>query len=234
MIAKIGVSIVEREVGKMIESSKKAKELGADLVELRLDFLPNLNEKEVEKVTKKVREINIATILTIRKKDSGGFFPEGREKRLGKLLLAGAKNVDFVDLELETNENFLSKLVNKAKNNGAKVIISSHNLKETPSLEEIIEVLKKEKEKEADICKFVCHANELGDNLKALAANLKFKNRKVVFCSGKLGRFSRIMAPLFGSEFTFASLERGKGAMSGQIDIQTTRMLIEKLRGEEG
>ncbi len=229
----ICVSIVEREFRGVLKSAKKAKLLGADLLELRLDFLSGLDDNKVVEVTKKVRDLDLPVILTIRGRGYGGKFQSKNEKEQLELLLSGARYVDFVDIELETNENLLRRSVRKVKKNGTQVIVSSHNLKETPDVEKILSVLDKEKKLGADVCKFVGKANKIEDNLKILSANLKFKKgKKVVFCSGKFGKVSRTLAPFFGSEWTFASLERWKEAMPGQLDISTLRNVVSMIKND--
>lgn len=229
---KICVSVIEKNSECIIKNAKKAKRAGAELIELRMDFLKNLDKSKVGEVTKKVEKIGLPTILTIRKRRFGGKFL-GKESEQLALLLSGVENVDFIDIELETRENLLGEFVKKVKAKGRKVIISSHNLNETPELREILETLEKEKKFGADVCKFVSKAKTLTDNLKILYANQIFHHKKVLFCSGKLGRPSRILAPLFGSEWTFASLQRGKESAEGQLDIRATKNLIEKLIGKE-
>ncbi len=229
---RICISIAEKGIEDITTSSKKAKELGADLLELRLDFLKNLDQEKVREVTSEVKKLGLPLILTMRKEGYGGNFPVEKEEKQLMLLLSGANLVDFVDIELETSESGLRDFVNKVKGSGVKVIISSHNLKETPSLKEILRILEKEEEVGADVCKFVSKANKLGDNLRILSANLRFNHQKILFCSGTIGRASRILAPLFGSEFTFASLDKGKETMSGQLDILTTRKILEEIEDD--
>lgn len=231
MKTKICVSIIERNGKSITKSAQKAKRLGADLIELRLDFIPNLNENTVMKITKEVKKLNLPIILTIRREDFGGEFPIKKENERINLLLNGAKNVDFIDIELETRKKErLIKLIENVKSIGTKVIVSSHDLEKTPTLEKILKILNEEKNLEADICKFVSKANKIDDNLTTLSANILFKGKKILFCSGELGRSSRILAPLFGSEFTFASLEKGKESITGQLDIKTTRMLVNEFK----
>ncbi|MEM2918634.1 MAG: type I 3-dehydroquinate dehydratase [Candidatus Altiarchaeota archaeon] len=228
---KICVSVIGRNSEFIIKNAKKAKRAGAELIELRMDFLRNLDESKVEEITKKVEKVGLLTILTIRKKEFGGNFL-GKESEQLALLLSGAEKVDFIDIELETKETLLREFVKKVKAIGKKVIISSHNFNETPELRGILDTLEKEKKFGADVCKFVSRANTIADNLRILSANQIFEHKKVLFCSGKLGKPSRILAPLFGSEWTFASLQKGKDTMEGQLDIRTTKNLIEKLTDE--
>lgn len=56
--------------------------------------------------------------------------------------------------------------------------------------------------------------------------------RVVVVAMGTRGRVVRIVAPLFGSPFTFASLHIGKETAEGQIDRATLSKLLHVLGGE--
>jgi 3-dehydroquinate dehydratase-1 len=44
---------------------------------------------------------------------------------------------------------------------------------------------------------------------------------------GKLGSYTRVIAPLFGSPITFASIKNASAP--GQLDIQTTNDILSKL-----
>jgi 3-dehydroquinate dehydratase len=46
---------------------------------------------------------------------------------------------------------------------------------------------------------------------------------------GELGKVSRLLSPLFGGFFTFASLERGNETASGQMTIQEMKAAYELL-----
>jgi 3-dehydroquinate dehydratase len=46
---------------------------------------------------------------------------------------------------------------------------------------------------------------------------------------GELGRVSRLLSPLFGGFFTFASLELGSETAAGQMTIQEMRAAYELL-----
>jgi 3-dehydroquinate dehydratase type I len=68
----------------------------------------------------------------------------------------------------------------------------------------------------------VTTAKRMEDNLTALnfTSAASSKAKLVCFCMGELGKVSRLLSPLFGGFFTFASLERGSETASGQITIQ--------------
>jgi len=226
MKPQVCVPLVDRGIEDIVESAKKAKKEGADLLELRLDFLPDLTVEKVEKITKLVKRVGLPTILTIRKEGFGGHFPKEREGEQINLLLAGAKNVNFVDIELETDIEILKNFIKKIKKLKTLLIISSHDFEKTPPVEKVLEILEEEKRLGADVYKFICKANTLSDNLTMLTANQKFIGKKIVFCMGKLGILSRVLSSIFGSELTFASLKSGKESAPGQLDIRTTKMIL--------
>jgi 3-dehydroquinate dehydratase-1 len=225
MKPKLCVSIVDDRLETIVKSSKKAKEKEADLLELRLDYIPNLTKNKVEKITKSAKEIGLPVILTIRTKDQGGQFY--KQKDLTELFLSGIENVDFIDVELETHQDM--EIIKKVKDRGIEVIVSHHDIEKTLSIQKILEILEKEKKLGADICKVVCKANDPHDNLTMLSANMKFKDRKIIFCMGGIGLLSRVLSPFFGSEFIFTSLESNKESAPGQLDIETTKIILSKI-----
>jgi 3-dehydroquinate dehydratase len=46
---------------------------------------------------------------------------------------------------------------------------------------------------------------------------------------GELGKISRLLSPVFGAFFTFASLEHGSETASGQMTIQEMKTAYELL-----
>ena len=83
----------------------------------------------------------------------------------------------------------------------------------------------------ADICKVVTTARSFGDNLTVLQLLGAFpENRLVAFAMGPLGIESRVLAPLVGGDFTYASVDRGKEAAPGQITATELRRLYGMLK----
>jgi len=81
------------------------------------------------------------------------------------------------------------------------------------------------------VCKIVTTAKQVEDNLTTLnfMSTASSKTKLVCFCMGELGKISRLLSPLFGGFFTFASLERGSETASGQITIQEMKASYELL-----
>ena len=72
----------------------------------------------------------------------------------------------------------------------------------------------------ADICKIVTTATSPDDNLTVLQLiNTFAETRMVSLAMGNLGLTSRILCPLAGGAFTYASIERDKESAPGQMTV---------------
>ncbi len=67
----------------------------------------------------------------------------------------------------------------------------------------------------------VTTARSLEDNLTVLRLISEFPGvRLVSFAMGPLGVVSRVLCPLVGGDFTYASIEKGKESAQGQITVR--------------
>ena len=109
-----------------------------------------------------------------------------------------------------------------------KCLLSFHDLEKTPAFDTMKQIVKNESEAGADICKLVTTAQSFEDNLSVLRLILEFPASKLIsFAMGPLGFMSRVLCPLVGGYFTYASIERGKESASGQIMVRDLRKLFE-------
>ena len=209
--------ILEKESESVISSAKKAIELGADILEFRVDALQNPNADEVKNVIKK---INYPLIATNRFKNEGGFFNGSEDDRI-EILIKAAKYADIVDIELKTGNELRDEVIEASKS----TIISYHDFDKTPSFDELMNVVKQEKEI-GDIAKFAVMPNNNKDTLTVLKVLSEVPNT-IGIAMGDIGKYTRLVAPIFGSPIIFASIS--KESAPGQLDIQTTRYILEKL-----
>ena len=80
----------------------------------------------------------------------------------------------------------------------------------------------------ADICKVVTTARSFEDNLSVLQLISEFPKTKLVsFAMGPLGVTSRVLCPLVGGDFTYASIEKGKESAPGQITVRDLTKIYE-------
>lgn len=213
----ICIPIFQKDYKAVLSSAKDSVKAGADILELRIDALDNPNPDLVSSI---IKEINYPLIATNRKLDEGGFF-EGSEYERTEILLAAAKHADIVDIELQTHEEHIEKIVKASKS----TIISYHDFEKTPSIDHLLDVVQRERAL-GDIAKFAVMPQNISDTLIVLNVLSQVQDT-VGISMGDIGMYTRVIAPLFGSPITFASL-KNKSA-PGQLDINSTKNILELL-----
>jgi 3-dehydroquinate dehydratase-1 len=214
----ICVPIFKEDLDNALETADKALKLGADILELRIDALKN---QDSDKIGRFLDAYNGKIIATNRKKSEGGLF-EGSEAERTDILREVAEFAQFVDIELLTEKKYLSKVI-KASNSS---IISFHDFKKTPGVNELLEIVKQEKNI-GDIAKFAVMPHNMQDTLTVFQVLLQVKDT-IGISMGELGSYTRVTAALFGSPLTFASLD--EGSAPGQLDILSTKLFLEKFK----
>lgn len=215
MKTKICVSLLPKNITEAHNLIEKAENLCSDLIELRLDYLePTLNLSELSNHGTIPK---IATVLSSNQKEKINVSKMDQQKILIKAAKSG---FEYVDIGLDSP--YLKKTIKKLKILNCKPIVSFHNFSGSLPLLDLEKILEKEISSGAEVCKIVTTANQIQDNLPILnfISQKSSKTRLVCFCMGKLGRISRLLSPLYGSFFTFASLKQGYETANGQISIQ--------------
>lgn len=211
---KIAIPIFQNTKEAVIAVAEDCIDKGADVLEFRIDALNNPNSKEIKEI---IEEINFPMIATNRIASEGGSFKGSEEERVN-LLLECIDLVDYVDIELQSDDKYIS-LLNEGS---AKTIISYHDFEKTPDLDEIYYIVEKEKEL-GDIAKVAFMPQDLDDTLKVLAILSHYSNTIAISMSD-LGSYTRVMASKFNSPITFAA---GTDVTApGQIDIETMKSLL--------
>ena len=213
MKTEVCIPITAETAEEAIKDMKQAEKL-ADLVELRIDFIKSIDENKLEKLLKNKKK---KVIVTCRPKSLCGNFDGNEKSRINLLKGAVELNADCIDIEIESSNKDIKNIVGNKKN--TKIILSHHNLKETPSLKELNSKYNEIKKLSPDLIKIVTNANSINDNFTIFEL-LKGKNDLIAFCMGIRGQISRILAPKYGSRMTFASLKKGKESAPGQITIE--------------
>jgi len=189
------------------------------LVEIRLDLTP-LSDQEIEKIFSQ----SVKLVATCR---PGKLSEDKRKALLKKSIESGA---DYADIELEATDSYKKELIDAAKKNSCKVIISYHNNEKTPSRGELDQVVGWCFDSGADIAKIACLVSTPAESARILS--LYDNDRPVIAIGmGEAGRFTRVAAPFLGAPFTYASLSSGKETAEGQIDKKTLEDLLERLKG---
>ncbi|MFV2040781.1 MAG: type I 3-dehydroquinate dehydratase [Candidatus Hydrothermarchaeales archaeon] len=220
----ICASIMEESAQEFL---KAASGVETDLIEVRADGLSEPTAENVHSLMSDLKKgVKAQIILTVRSKSEAGRF-EGSEEERKTVILGSLHLADIIDIEL--NSVIRDEIVSKARANRVEVIVSYHDFEKTPRTEEITGIFESEKAAGADYCKAAFKANRHGDVLRLLDACLQMKGRArvIAISMGELGRISRIVAPVFGSAITYASL--GVKTAPGQLTVEETKTAFKML-----
>jgi len=221
---KVCVSVPPKTVDEAFDLIEKAEAQHADLIEIRLDSLKNHNRiADIPRCSK------TPLIATNKSMEHHGKF-SGSEDERQKILMDATKNgFEYVDIDLSTPN--MRKLIVDLCEVGAKPIVSFHDFDRTPTLSQLNKFLEEEIGWGADVCKIVTTARRVEDNLTILdfVSKASKKAKIVCFAMGELGKPSRLLSPVFGAFFTFASIDEKRKTAKGQLTIQEMRRAYELL-----
>jgi len=196
-------------VNNDLDAVKKVEPL-VDLFEVRIDLIGG-NWREL------VGHLGKPWIACNRVSAEGGNWQGSESARIDELLHAVELGAAIVDVELAAPG--VEAVIKQIKGR-ADCLLSYHNLVETPPLEQMREIIKKQLASGADICKMVTTARSINDNLSVLQLISGFPQEKIIsFAMGPLGYTSRVLCTLAGGYLTYASIEEGKESAPGQITV---------------
>jgi len=221
---KIAAVVAEETFEKTIESLEEAEKI-ADIVEIRIDHIKNINSETLKQILKKKTK---QIIITNRKKDEGGKFEGSEDERIGLLRKAVESGADFVDIELSSGMETVKDIIKNKR--GSKIICSYHNFEMFP--EDIHEIFNKLKETDADIIKIVCMARKSGDNitmLKLIERACKKNVKIIAFNMGRKGRITRALSGALGA-FLTSYVPINKNTAPGQISIEEIEEIKNRIK----
>jgi 3-dehydroquinate dehydratase type I len=203
------------EALNLIENAEKEQ---ADLVEVRLDcFEIPRNLSDLAEST------NLPLIATNKLQSEKGYFAGNENERQQTLLSAAENGFEYVDVDVSSPKS--KETIDKIKQLGVKPIASYHKYDGALGVSGMEKILDEQIASGASVCKIVTTANQIEDNLPTLnfISWASGKAKLVCFCMGEHGRISRLLSPLFGAYFTFASLEQGSETAAGQMSLTEMR-----------
>ncbi len=157
----------------------------------------------------------------------GGGRDAPEEVRLDALLRAVELGAATVDIEVETPDvcSFITAVKGRAT-----VLVSHHDLVKTDTEEALVGVVERQRSTGADICKLVTTATSVEDNVTVLRIVRRYAATGIVaFAMGPLGMTSRVLAPLAGARFTYASLAAGHESAPGQLTVDQLRAMYSSM-----
>jgi len=219
----ICTSITTNNKKDYLANLKKAIVLGSDLAELRMDFFKKISSEEMKTI---IRKSELPLIVTNRNRENGGLFSKGEKARLSVLESAIEAQPSFVDIELATDSEKRTKIMNLARQNNVGIICSYHDFHRTPDVEEIMKIYDHITSTNADIAKLVFTTKNNKDIRNILKAARKLHSKKIpftIFGMGLKAQITRMLSPLLGSSLTYSALRTEVETDLGQLSLGHTR-----------
>ncbi|MFC1635121.1 type I 3-dehydroquinate dehydratase, partial [Planctomycetota bacterium] len=230
METKLAVPIAANNPDQAKRQIKSARAAGADIIELRVDYIKGLTTELVESMvaeTKSAGEKPLPVIVTCRDRQQGGIIDYPLPFRVEILIVALKAGAEFVDFEYdnfhstESRERLQRALSQSSK---ARLILSAHNFE--TKFDNIGKLFHEISNTSPEaIPKLVYTADHINDCFEAFDLLNQTSGERIVFCMGEAGLISRILAKKLGSFLTFASIDEQKATAPGQLTIEQFREL---------
>ncbi len=233
---KIAVPIVATEQAAIIEQAKTVLAAQPDVIEWRIDFLAGvLDPEKLKTAALDLRQTLGETPLltTFRTAKEGGNLAVDDETYFQIVRLVVENELTTaIDVELFHPKEGVMRIIKLAHDHGIKVIMSSHDFKQTPTDCEIYYRLHRMADLGADVAKIAVMPQNPADVLTLLSAthqaNEKLDLPLITMAMGDLGKVTRIAGAVFGSALTFGTV--GTASAPGQLSIADLRQALANLR----
>ena len=226
----LAVPISAKDLDQAQEQINAAQAAGAEMLELRLDYIEGLSVDFTRKFIseyKAAKKKLLPIIVTCRDKKQGGAIDYPIKLRIEVLTTALLAGADFIDFEYD---NFLTTdrqekiRLALSKNSRARLILSAHNFEtKFPDIGRLYRNI-------STICpgtipKLVYTANHINDCFDAFDLLHRTSSERIIFCMGAAGIISRILAKKLGSFVTFAYVDKEQATAPGQLHIDEFKRL---------
>jgi 3-dehydroquinate dehydratase-1 len=196
-----------------------------------IEPLVDLFEVRIDLIGKRWREVAARLkkpwIACNRRPEEGGEWGGTERARIKELYRAVELGADIIDIELATSD--VARIVDDIKGT-AECMVSYHDVKKTPPLDRLRQVVINQLAAGAGICKIITTARKFSDNLAVLQLITEFSETNIIsFAMGAAGQLSRVLCPLVGGYLTYASVMEGKESAAGQITAADLREIYRML-----
>jgi 3-dehydroquinate dehydratase/shikimate dehydrogenase len=213
-----------------VRQMREAVSAGAEMLELRTDYLDHLNKDSVVALIAEAKgaiPASIPVIVTCRDSREGGAGDHPQSLRTEILLAAIEAGADFIDLEYanftqpEIGQRVRSALASRPK---SRLILSAHDFQS-----KFADVRRLHHDIQqacpGAIPKLVYTANHINDCSEAFDLLHGSQGDRIVLCMGQAGLISRILAKKLGGFVTFASVNEQAATAPGQLTVDRLKGL---------
>lgn len=226
----LAVPIAAKNPDEARQQINSAIAAGAEMLELRTDYLENLTVDLVRELIAAAKDAGgkrLPLTVTCRDSRQGGAIAYPLQLRLDVLTTALKAGAEFIDFEYEnflivqTQERIKVALSGSLK---GRLILSVHNFKTKFAnigklYRSILTVYP------VAIPKFVYQADHINDCFEAFDLLHRTGGERIIFCMGEAGVISRIIAKKLNSLVTFAALNEEAATAPGQLTIRQLKEL---------
>lgn len=196
----------------------RAVEAGADMVELRLDHVEDVNVA----IALQDGFPQTTFILTQRAERQGGDCERSDSDRLPWLLHARGERANWVDIEADSDPATLHYAFAE-QGADRRTILSSHDFKTRPA--DLTKQFVAMQSSGASVAKLAWQARSIRDNIETFELMLAGPKPTIAICMGEAGQISRILAKKFGAFISFASLDDTSATAPGQVRIADLKQM---------
>lgn len=218
MPARICAVVTEESLEAAGRAMQEARPV-ADLIELRLDFLGDLDFANVGALRGLLENRPLPTIITCRTPEEGGRRHVDHATRLPFLIEGARRFADYCDIEA-AHYNEAAAL----RPDTSRLIVSYHAPDRTPS--DLAEVYERISSLPAAVHKIVGRAESILDTLAVFRLLQRAQaggQRLIAIAMGAPGVITRILGPIQGSFLTYGALGPGRESAPGQLTCAELR-----------
>ncbi|KAK6232818.1 hypothetical protein SCA6_002891 [Theobroma cacao] len=195
--------LMAQSVEQMVKDMHQAKAEGAQLVEIRLDYIKNFQPHQDIQIILKNKPLPV--IIVYRPKWEGGQYEGDENSRLEALCLAREMGADYIDFELKVASDLIRE--QKMKNDNATKVIVSHNIDGmTPKDEELSNLAASIQATGADIIKVVVNVADITEIAKIFLLLSHCQVPIIAYSVGERGLISQLLCPKFGCFLAYGSI----------------------------
>lgn len=206
-----------------------------DLIELRGDYLTHLDKTDqvldLLRLIKTVTQIPL--LFTIRSEKEGGKSISLTDQEVVDLLkvIIQETDVEWIDYEVMQDRGHVTEIKTEVKKHHKRLILSYHNFDLTPEPQELLALARTMERLEANHAKIAVMPKDKLDVYNLLSVTAQIKDTLSIpittMSMGELGKLSRVIGYLYGSEITFGKV--GSGSAPGQVQVKKIREAMNAL-----
>lgn len=193
----------------------RVRTLGADLVELRLDYFEELTANDVAGLITEAHRAGLRVLATCRSRREGGRFSGTDAAYLDTLEATSSSGADYIDIEWESIREDKTPIRTFLERNREKAVLSCHDFTRCP--DDLAAIVDEMKEWRPAVCKIAYMPQKITDCFGAL--DLIHHDNVLAMAMGGTGVMTRLLARKLGAFLTFAGLESGAESAPGQISL---------------